>query len=225
MVGSATVFPPCPEGWLDDEEETLRLIGYGMCSVDDLTWSKRNRVRLVAMDEIEMDKLHIYRVAVPEIFLSTPGRRGITVSLAYDPPVKASRREYLANTMWIEAFQGLTIDEIERYRSRRTAEDTGDIPSWAEIDMRPSKTKLQWSTLQVRRKEWKRKPSLRIPAGEREQIIHIVVGCQQRFPTGFDTQQQYGLVVLFWHEAEQIELYQSLQNRVSLKATRVRVYT
>lgn len=225
LVGSATVFPPCPEGWLGNEEETLRLIGYGMCSVDDLTWSKRNRVRLVAMDEIEMDKLHIYRVAVPEIFISTPGRRGITVSLAYDPPVKASRREYLANTMWIEAFQGLTIDEIERYRSRRTAEDTGDIPSWAEIDMRPSKTKLQWSTLQVRRKEWKRKPILRRPAGEREPIIHIVVGCQQRFPTGFDTQQQYGLVVLFWHEAEQIELYQPLQNRVSLKATRVRVYT
>jgi hypothetical protein len=225
LVGSATVFPPCPEGWLGDEEETLRLIGYGMCSVDDLTWSKRNRVRLVAMDEIEMDKLHIYRVAVPEIFLSTPGRRGITVSLAYDPPVRASRKEYLANTMWIEAFQGLTSDQVERYRSRRTAEEPGDIPSWAEIGMRPSKTRLEWSTLQVRRKEWKRKPSLRTPADEREPIIHIVVGCKKRFPTGLDIQQQYGLVVLFWHEAEQIELYQSLQNRVTLKATRVRVYT
>ncbi|GET43926.1 S8 family peptidase [Microseira wollei] len=223
LVGSASVSPPCPQDWLGDEEETLRLVGYGMCSVDDLTWSKRNRVRLVAMDEIEVDKLHIYRVAIPDIFLSTPGRRGITVALAYDPPVRAIRKEYLANNMGVEALQGLTAQEVERYRSRRTAEDTGNLPSGAEIDMRPSKTRLQWSTLQVRRKEWKRKPALRIPTGETEPVIHFVIGCQQRFPTGLDIKQGYGLVVLFWHEAEQIELYQSLQNRVTLRATRLRV--
>lgn len=223
LVGSATVAPAFPQNWLGDEEEMLRLVGYGICSVDDLTWSKRNRVRLVSIDEIEVDKLHIYRVAIPEIFLSTPGRRGITVALAYDPPVQASRKEYLANTMWVEAFQGLTAEQVERYRSRRIAEDTGNLPSWAEIDMRPSKTRLQWSTLQVRRKEWRRKPALRIPTGETEPVIHFVIGCQQRFPTGLDVKQRYGLVVLFWHEAEQIELYQSLQNRVTLRATRVRV--
>jgi hypothetical protein len=70
---------------------------------------------------------------------------------------------------------------------------------------------------------WGRKPSIRIPEGEESPTIHIVVRCQQRFPTGEDEFQKYGLVVVFWHEDSQIELYQVLQNQVTLKATRIRV--
>lgn len=223
LVGSATIPPPCPPGWLDDEKEALRLVGYGMCSVDDLTWSKKNRVRLIAMDEIELDKLHIYRVAIPEVFLATKGKRGITVALAYDPPVRSSRKEYVANTMWVEALHGLTTEEVEIYRAKNAAQDVDVLPSGKEIKLRPPKTEVQWSTLQVRRIAWRSKPSLKIPDGETEPIIHVVVGCQQRFPTGFEYKQRYGLVVLFWHESEQIELYQALQNRVTVKAARVRV--
>ncbi len=224
LVGSATYSPPCPSNWLGTEEETLRLIGYGMCSVDDLTASKKNRVRLVAMDEVELDKLHIYRVVIPEIFLTTKGKRGITVALAYDPPIRASRKEYLANTMWVEALHGLTTEDVEIYRAKNASPDVDTLPSGHEIKLRPPKTDVQWSTLQIRRIAWSVKPQLKIPAGETEPAIHFVVGCQQRFPTGFDYRQRYGLVVLFWHESEQIELYQELRvrDRVRMKAARVR---
>jgi hypothetical protein len=222
LVGSATYSPPCPPDWLGNEEETLRLIGYGMCSVDDLTASKKNRVRLVAMDEVELDKLHIYRIAVPEIFLTTKGKRGITVALAYDPPIRASRKEYLANTMWGEALHGLTTEEVEIYRAKNTASDVDTLPSKYQLELRPTKTDVQWSTLQVRR--LKKQSKLKIPAGETEAVVHFVVGCQHRFPTGFDYKQRYGLVVLFWHESEQIELYQELRvrDRVRMKSARVR---
>lgn len=224
LVGSATYSPPCPPDWLGNEEETLRLIGYGMCSVADLTASKKNRVRLIAMDEVELDKLHIYRVAIPEIFLTTKGKRGITVALAYDPPIRASRKEYLANTMWVEALHGLTTEEVEIYRAKNASPDVDMLPSGHEMDMRPPKTDVQWSTLQVRKKVWKVRPQLKKATGEAESAIHFVVGCQQRFPTGFDYKQRYGLVVLFWHESEQIELYQELRlrDRVRMKAARVR---
>lgn len=194
-----------------------------MCSVDDLRWSKKNRVRLIAMDELELDKLHIYRIAIPEIFIATKGKRGITVALAYDPPVRSSRKEYLANTMWVEALQGLTDEEVQLYKAKFTGEDAPKPPSGSEIkELQPPKTNLQWSTLQVRRRTWSRK-KFRVPNGETEPVIHFVVGCQQRFPTEFDYKQRYGLVVLFWHESEEIELYQALRNRVTLKAARVRV--
>ncbi|KAM3111831.1 S8 family peptidase [Phormidesmis sp. 146-33] len=224
LVGSATYSPPCPPEWLGNEEETLRLTGYGMCSVHDLAVSKKNRVRLVAMDEVELDKLHIYRVAIPKIFLSTRGKKGITVALAYDPPTRASRKEYLANTMWVEALHGLTTEEVEIYRAKNASSDVDTLPSGHEVKLRPPKTDVQWSTLQVRRVAWKAKPQLKIPAGDSEPAIHFVVGCQQRFPTGFDYKQRYGLVVLFWHESEQVELYQELRvrDRVRMKAARVR---
>lgn len=222
LVGSATYSPPCPPDWLGSEEETLRLIGYGTCSVDDLTASKKNRVRLVAMDEVELDKLHIYRVAIPEIFLATKGKRGITVALAYDPPIRASRKEYLANTMWVEALHGLTTEEVEIYRAKNASPDVDTLPAKNQLELRPTKTDVQWSTLQVRRLE--KQTKLKIPTGETEPVVHFVVGCQQRFPTGFDYKQRYGLVVLFWHESEQIELYQELRvrDRVRLKAARIR---
>jgi len=222
LIGSATDLPPCPEGWLGDENAILRLVGYGICSVEDLAWSRKNRVRLIAMDAIEPDRLHFYRVEIPQAFLTTKGKRGITVSLAYDPPVRASRREYLARTMLVEALQGLTTEEVELYRAKRDAQEDSTLPNGTEIDLRPTKNRLQWSTLQVRRKIWQRNPSIRIPSGESEPVIHFVVRCQQRFPSE-DILQRYGLVVLFWHESEQIELYQALQNRITLRATRVRI--
>ena len=70
---------------------------------------------------------------------------------------------------------------------------------------------------------WGRKPSIRISEGEESSVIHVVVRCQKRFPTEEDEFQKYGLVVVFWHEDSQIELYQALQNQVTLRATRIRV--
>ncbi len=175
------------------------------------------------MDEIEEDKLHIYRVPVPDAFLTAQGKRGITIVLAYDPPVRSSRREYLARTMWVETLHGLTTQEVEEYRSHYTGGEPPQLPSGAQIDLRPPKTKVQRSTLQVRNREWSRSPRLRVPSGEEEPVIHVLVGCQQRFSTGLDPRQRYGLVVLFWHEGEHIELYQALRARVRVPAARIRV--
>jgi subtilisin family serine protease len=220
LVGSAAQLPPCPEGWLGDENSILRSVGYGICSVEDLAWSRQNRVRLVTEDTIEDNKLHVYRVEVPEIFLATRGKRGVTVALAYDPPVRASRREYLARTMLVEVLQGLTTEEVELYRAKQ--EEPKNLPTGAEIDLRPTKSRLQWSTLQVRSKTWQRRPMFSVPKGEEERAMHFVVRCQQRFPSD-DSFQRYGLVIVLWHESEEIELYQALQNQVVLRATRIRV--
>jgi hypothetical protein len=223
LVGSAVKAPPCGSDWLGNEETSRRLVGYGMCSVEELTWSRANRVRLIAEDSLEEDKLHVYRVPVPEAFLSTKGKRGITVALAYDPPVRASRREYLARTMWVEALHGLTTEEVERYRGNFTGPNPPSPPSGTLVDLQPAKTKAQWSTLQVRSREWQRAPSLRAPSGEDTPTIHLLVQCQKRFPTGLNTSQRYGLVVLFWHEVERVNLYQALRARVTVPAARVRV--
>lgn len=223
LVGSTAATPPCGDDWLLDEETSRRLVGYGICSAEELTWSRANRVRLIAEDTLEEDKLHVYRVPVPDSFLSTKGRRGITVALAYDPPVRASRKEYLARTMWIEALRGLTTEDVEMYRGRMAGAESPNLPSINQIDMRPPRTRAQWSTLQVRTREWRQRPALRAPGDGEEVAIHLLVGCQKRFPTGLDPSQRYGLVVLFWHEGEHVELYQPLRTRLSVPATRVRV--
>jgi Subtilase family len=225
LVGSATVTPACPPDFLGEEEDVLRLVGYGMCQEEGLISSGINNVRIVAEDGVEEDKLHFYRVVIPKTFLESKGKRGITVALAYDPPVRASRKEYLARSMTVEVLHGLTSEEIEILRGRFIGKNPPKIKSLNILDLSPSKTKVQWSTLQVRRNAWGRRnsPALRIVEGDTEPAIHIIVGCQRRFPTGEDPVQKYGLVVHFWHEGESVELYQALQNRVRLPAARIRV--
>ncbi|MEW6737633.1 MAG: hypothetical protein AB1489_40510 [Acidobacteriota bacterium] len=214
-----------PDGVLqdNDEDNILRLIGYGFCQTDNLIWSTTNHVRLVAMDEVEEDKLHIYRVPLPNTFYSLRGKRGITVSLAFDPPVRARRREYLARTMWFEVLQGLTTDQVQEYRSRFTGEESPQLPSWADVGLRPTRTRVQYSTLQVRRKIWTRSTSPRIAEGDNIPAFHLLVGCQRRFPTGLPPKQKYGIVVHLWHEGVEIELYQSLKANIRVRPTRIRV--
>ena len=218
---ASTALPPCDESWLGEENNTLRLIGYGLASVNETSWSRQNNVRLVAMDELEEDRFHIYRLALPQEFFHVRGRKGITVALAYDPPIRASRKEYLARTMQFEVLQGLTIDEVQNYRQRLQAGYAPSLPAWARLNLRPSMTTVEWSTLQVRHMGWQR-PQIR-EASDGSNALHLVVRCQKRFETGLNPRQRYGIVVNLWHDAETVQLYQALQNLVRIRVPRVRI--
>ncbi len=224
VIGSATRTPDCGAEWLNDEETSLRLVGYGFCDTDMATWSRPNSVRLLAEDQIDDDRLLVYRVVVPSDFLQMRGRRGITVALAFDPPVRATRREYLARTMWVEILQGLSRDQIANFRARY--ENTGDAPTspgWAELKFRPSKRRVAWSILQVRRKVWSQRPRIRTPPDETEPVLHVLVGSQRRFDVGETGPQRFALVAHFWHDAEAIDIHQQLRSAIRLPATRLRV--
>ena len=65
-------------------------------------------------------------------FISGSGERGVSVALAYDPPVRTSRRDYLGRTMWIEVMKGLTRDEVIRYRTRY--DGPGDAPQTPPVE-------------------------------------------------------------------------------------------
>ena len=101
----------CPSGRTGAPDHRLRLVGYGMVGVDRVQAALANDACLIASDSVDEDHWHLYAVPVPANFANGSGRRGVTVALAFDPPVRASRREYLARTMWVEVLKGLTIDE------------------------------------------------------------------------------------------------------------------
>jgi hypothetical protein len=205
-----------------DEGTSLRFVGYGRPILDRVVWSSEGSVQLVTESQIEEDKLHFYEIPVPPSFISGAGRRGITVALAYDPPVRSSRKEYLARTMTVDVLQGLTTQEAAHYKARfQGAGQPPTPPSGAALALRPPSTVLQWSTLQVRRIQWARPPRLRI-AGQGNNNLHVIVGCQKRFPTGLDFQQGYGLVVNFWHSGEEPRLYQELRALIR-QPVRVRI--
>ena len=220
ILGVSAESPPCGNTWLRDPkaEETwdkLRLAGFGMIDMSRVGASLDNDACLVASDQVEEDYWHIYPIPVPDAFLTGTGNRGISVALAFDPPVRSSRKEYLARTMWVEVMKGLTLHEVEGYRTPYSGEGKPpEFPSAKLLSMRPNKTALYWSTLQVRRKEWRRFPGFPTAEGEERPTLHVLVGCQRRFPHGEDTRQTYGLAVRFWHEDASVALYQELRANV-----------
>jgi hypothetical protein len=225
LLGASTNLPPCPPAWLldpdgDETWEKLRLVGYGAVDVELVENSRRNSVLLLAEDVVAEDSWHIFSLKVPPAFLAGKGRRGIVVSLAYDPPVRSSRKDYLARTMWLEVLKGISGDQIAAFRGRQTPGSEGlPLPPKNQLGLRPSKRDLVWSTLQVRRREWQKAPQLTALEGEDEPTLHILVGCQNRFPHGEAAEQWYGLAVRLWHENATVDLHQELQTRIRPRAT------
>ena len=221
LLGSTAACPSCEADWFDDEDEMLSLVGYGRCHKDEIQYSAPNRVHVVASDEIEVDQLHVYKIPLPDAFLSERGERGITVSLAYDPPVRSSRKEYLARTMQFELLHGLTNSEVARYKAAQDDEDEPSLPTRNQLDLRPPKTRVQWSTLQVRRKGWVQRPTIRANEEDGSPILHLMVLCQERFEAVLKSStQSYSVAIKFWHEDLSVDIHQKIRNeaRVTQRA-------
>ncbi len=84
----------------NNSTELLNTIGYGQPNVE-FCWSSRNRVSLLSEDSVAIRSFHVYKLVVPEDFLHESGRRSISISLAYDPPTRLSRQDYISTSMWL----------------------------------------------------------------------------------------------------------------------------
>ena len=113
LAASAEVPQPSQE-LLDpiDTESALQLCGYGVPSLTRAMFSDSNRAILYAEHELPFDRFHIYEVPIVEEFYEVDGERQITVTLAFDPPVRHSRLDYLGTTMSFRLIRGKTVEEV-----------------------------------------------------------------------------------------------------------------
>lgn len=208
-------------------ERLMRLNGYGKISDQSLI-STDNSVTLFAEDKLPLRDFHLYKIPVPQQFVKIRVAKSITVSLAYDPVTKISRKEYLANNLWIEIFRRIDEDTLIKYKAKRetgidTEEDFKNLPNAYKIkDFLPGYDALQKSTLQQRC--WHKSAqggSDLLWEGNDEPYIYILISGKERFKYAQQEQPQpYALCVTFSYESEEnIDLYNQLRNNVRLKET------
>ena len=126
-----------------DKADLLNTVGYGEPNVE-YCWSTPNRTTLVAEDRVGYRTFHVYSLVVPEDFLHEPGTRSISVALAYDPPTRLSRRDYIATAMWLEVFGGLTTERVVEYRSKYDGDGKPPkAPEQAQAQVQPRRTNYQ----------------------------------------------------------------------------------
>ena len=204
---------------LPNEREHLRVCGYGKPDPERAGFSAPNRVALMAEGELPIDSFHVYELPIPATFCSTRGRRQIVVSLAYDPPTRHTRVDYLGVRMSFRLVRGKTLDEVVQ-AYRRHGRDEGDPPSLAgsscQCNMWPGPSLRDTSTLQKASLSMARNPLARYG-----NTYYLVVRAERRWAPVEVTHQTYAVAVMDEHEAL-IDLYAEIRQRTEISA-RVRV--
>lgn len=195
-----------------------RAYGYGRIDDDVLYESADRRVTMVAQSTIPLDTFAIYEVPSPAEFRSANGKKKVIVTLAFDPPVRRRRADYLGVKMDYALIRGKTVEEIvEAYRQLSTDEQksfrhSGVKPQGAfqgafKCDLKPGPTSLQSSTLQ--RSEW---TFSRDDYGE---SWYLVIRAQRTWAPESFTEQRFAATVTL--QADEPELYNLVRNRIRVR--------
>jgi hypothetical protein len=154
LLASAAL-PPVGANDLDERTRHARY-GFGIIRERDAVASRPQRVTMTFEGAIAVDTSVIHPVPIPREFaLPRSSSRVIRVALAFDPPVRRTRREYTTATMVTDAYRAVDIDALmERLRAQDPENPQPLFGGRTRLNkFRPPHTAHRESTLQL--KDWK----------------------------------------------------------------------
>lgn len=216
LIGIGCRVPAALHAQFPSDAARLRAVGYGRPVPELALGCGANRVVMYYDGSIQSDTVAIHPIPIPPGFTRGRSSRRISVALAFDPPVRRQRREYLAAEMSFDLLRNVAPEEIaERYA--RQGEDRVEL--WTDrrrLNLKPGSTHTSNSTLQVRR------VLLRQLDPDDGDVYYVAV---KHRPASWATggQQSYALAVeIVDEDRPELDLYAEVQQRVRLPA-RVRL--
>lgn len=219
-------------GLRDWDDEVLKLYGYGQPNLDAARWSAYNAVLLVGDSTLELDHLCLYELpTLPNDFFGAQGSGRISVCLAFDPPTRRSRVDYLGVRMQFRLFRNVTSEQVARALTSATNEELEDEEEGAtvaamqraagvpiDIDLKPKMRRRSYGTLQ---RGMARITSSRWDYDGNPLVLAVV--CRRVWAPEDISEQRYAIVVTLEHDQPHVDLYNHalLQTRV-LQRVRVR---
>lgn len=181
--------------------EHYRYAGYGVTNLNLAIASDDSRVVMAVEDSLPVDRFAVYEVPIPTDFQTVKGTRHIKVSLAFDPPVRNSRKEYLGIKMGYQLVRGKSAEEVfDRFRrwEAEEKEQAGGAYTFENkwiCDLSPLATIREAGTLQVGTFIRQRDMS---GYGDH---YYLVVRCEGKWASKLVEQQTFAVAVELWHEA------------------------
>mgnify|MGYP002408926782 FL=1 len=206
------------------QERKLRLYGYGRAD-DSLLYSDYNRVTLFTEDKLSLRSFHLYKIPVPKDFLQIKANKVISISLAFNPITRLSRKDYLTNNLWFEVFRRIDEETLVLYKAKKKSgedeeDDLDKLPDENKAkDFKPGYTEINKGTLQQRIWQKSARGGSDLLWDENEPYIYILVTGKERFKYAEqEIPQEYALAITFSYESEEdIKLYTKLKNQVRVK--------
>jgi subtilisin family serine protease len=194
------------------EKDLIIPYGNGVASAIEAVSSDDSRVVLYAEDQLKLDHFAVYEVPIPQEFQTVKGAKEIRVALAFDPPTRHTRADYLGVTMGWRLLRGTSQEEVFN-RFRKWEAHEGEPPEFekkyvCQTDIGPSLRER--GTLQVGTYTGKVDISV---YGDR---YFLAVWCSRRWAPAEVTDQAFALGVQLRHE-NVTTLYQTLKNPVKIQ--------
>lgn len=200
------------EGFPD--ETVTHVCGYGIANAVVATTSDANRVVLYTDDAIEMDHFYVYEVPIPPEYSQTSGTRRIRVTLAFDPPTRHSRSDYLGVEMSFRLVRGKSLDWVREHYRKRNKEVEGAHPEMGgryDCSFDIGSTIRERGTLQRGTFVMKQNPN-----ADYGSTYYLIVRCERQwFPDEF-AQQRFAVVVELSHN-EDVRLYARVEERLRVR--------
>lgn len=193
-----------------DGDACHKVLGYGLIDPHKAVASDNNRVVLYAEEELSVDHFAVFEVPIPEEFQTQAGERWIKATLAFDPPVRHTRLDYLGINMSFRLVRGWSAEQVFEHFRKRAGEEGRhpDLPSSNDCNLLPKKNLRDSGTLQSGLFTMKRN----VPTwGD---TYYLVVRAEGGWASNFVTRQSFAVVVEIGHKAE-LPLHARIKQRVS----------
>jgi hypothetical protein len=215
LVSSASI-PDASKNLLENlgKDAVINVCGYGRPSLSHAALSSENRVVLYSDTQIKYDHFHVYHVPIPEEFFDQKGDKSISVSLAFDPPVRHTRFDYLGVTMSFRLIRGKSAEDVVE-AFRKLLKDEEDVDSLTSTKynckMYPTPTTREGGTLQkavfVTPRNYKK---------DYGQDYFLVVRCEKKWALEDVYGEQRYSVVMTMEHSEPLNIYARIQQRIEV---------
>ena len=226
-----TEIPPILQG--DKAEQVnnqTRIYGYGQPNLQRSLFSAENYVVLqIDNEEIPVGFFRMYEIpALPSEFFDKPGKRSLSVTLAFDPPTLPTRGDsYLGVTMEFHVFKNIDPKVIKqaflKANSKNKTEESNELTlkdlekeygSGIRVKLSPGSQLRSKGTLQKGQALIKSKRGYGSDAP-----LYIVVSCARKWAKeGEIDLQRFSLVVSINHSDPEVDLYNRLRAQIITQA-------
>lgn len=183
-----------------DRQPLLNLYGYGLPFIEEALESSDEKVLLIRENSVGLNKVHLYKIELPDSLFEMKGNRIFSVTLVYDPPVNKNRTDYLCCSMGFTLFRNTSIEVIREKYSKIQIEEGDNIDEFEDkiklpvIKLTPgSKTRNKG----VHQKGWIDFVRLQ---WERDKPLVLSIVCQDKSIKDQDYLQDYAVIVKIEHQ-------------------------
>jgi hypothetical protein len=201
------------------QQDNLNVCGYGIPRLEYAINSFDNRVILFDEGNLQLNKIKVYSLQLPNVFFNEEGKKRIIVTLSFTPQTRSTRGDsYLGNRMEFHLFHQINPQIlVERYGIIATTDVEQEVPDDLkkyEINLFPGPNIRKTGCHQKAWKEYKRKPKNRP-----DSPISLVLVNYNKWMHDETAKIDYCLSVTFEHERE-IDLYNQIRTTIQ---TRIRI--